>query len=1073
MRNHRIAKVELVPCGVGLLGESDRVRGKGTSGVEFSIEENKIISKAPLQVQPLIKEIADVIPDDITLGLLAMRDIQHFIDFILGSTIPNIPAYLMNPKEFAELQRQVTIGEMVDLGDRAVNKIMIKYHFPIPQLDDLLDQLHGSTIFSKIDLRSGYHHIRMRPRDEWKTTFKTRDGLYEWMVMPFGLFNALSIFMRLMNQVFKPFIGHIVVVYFDDILIYSSNLEHHSSHLRQIFSVLRAQKLYANGKKCYFLVTEVTFLGYIVTGSGIKMDPTKVEAIISWPTPSTIHDIRNFHGEAAKAFDILKAKVTEAPVLALPNFDEVFQVECDASGVAIGIYAIVRSLDTWRHYLLSNEFVLFSDNEALKFINGQHKLKPLHAKWVEFIQAFSFVIRHKDGSNNQVADALSRRHSLITTMQIRVQGVRLCIPLCSLREAIILEGHVGGLAGHFGRDKTLALLREHFYWPKMERDVNRLLERCRTCRIAKTHSSNAVVDQFSKMAYFAPCLKAFDASQVARLYFAEIVKLHGVPKLLLLIEMSSFCQSEFRKSFAQFNWDNAKQWDLILPQAEFAYNRSVNRSTEVGRFSEEWADQSEQIKELHRSVQEQIIRHNKQYKEHADKRRKQVLYREDLSPYKVDSNDEPNSWSSLFQEGEDDADAVNERVNGGRFTWTSEAAKAFDILKAKVTEAPVLALPNFDEVFQVECDASGVGIGGVLIWILGDIIYLSNEFVLFSDHEALKFINGQHKLKPRHAKWVEFIQAFSFVIRHKVGSNNQVADALSRRHLLITTMQIRVQAVFQAGWLLEMCHTCHIAKTHSSNSCLYTPLSVPVAIWEDMAHFVPCSKTFDASQVARLYFAEIVKLHSVPKTLTSDRDVKFMSHFWHTLWTRLGSNLQFSSSHHPQTDGQTEVVNRSLGNLLRSKSPFEVVYGQNLITLLDLVPVLKVGRFSEEGADKSEQIKELHRSVQEQIIWHNEQYKEHADKRRRFGKFKLRGDGPFLVLRKINDNAYKIELPGHYNVSATFNVPDLSPYKGESDDEPDSGLSLFQEGEDDADAVNVTNTLCAYFSAINFDGELG
>ncbi|GJS95133.1 RNA-directed DNA polymerase [Tanacetum coccineum] len=548
-------------------------------------EENEIISEAPLHVQPFIREFADVIPDDMPSGLPAMRDIQHCIrqvtqllgkGLIRKSMSPYAVPALLVPKHGGTFR--------MCIDSRAVNKITIKYRFPIPRLDDLLDQLHGSTIFSKIDLRSAYHHIRMRPEDEWKIAFKTRDGLYEWMAMPFGLSHAPSTFMRLMNQVFKPFIGHIVVVYFDDILIYSSNLEHHSSHLRQIFSVLRAQKLYANGKKCYFLMTEVTFLGYIVTGSGIKMDPTKFcDGDISWPN-FHYYDI---HSVAAKAFEILKAK-------------------------------------------------------ALKFINGQHKLKPRHGKWVEFILAFSFVIRHKVGSDNQVADALSRRHSLITTMQIRVQGARLCIPLCSLREAIILEGHAGGLAGHFGRDKTLALLREQFYWPKMERDVKGFLEGVCTCRLLKTHSSNAglprtqrakdsvmvVVDQFSKMAYFAPCLKAFDASQVARLYFAEIVKLHGVPKLLLLIEMSSFCQSEFRKSFAQFNWDNAKQWDLILPQAEFAYNRSVNRSTEVGRFSEEGADQSEQIKELHRSVQEQIIRHNKQYKEHADKRRKQVLYRE-------------------------------------------------------------------------------------------------------------------------------------------------------------------------------------------------------------------------------------------------------------------------------------------------------------------------------------------------------------------------------------------------------------------------------------------------------------
>nr|GEW14271.1 putative nucleotidyltransferase, ribonuclease H [Tanacetum cinerariifolium] len=176
-----------------------------------------------------------------------------------GSAIPNRQAYRMNPKEFAEHQRQVTelMEKRVDSRE-VVNKITIKYPFPIPLLDDLVDQLHGSIIFSEIDLRSGYHQIRMRPGDEWKTAFKTRDGLYEWMVVPFGLSNASSTFMRLMNQ-----------------------------------------KLYANGKKCHFLVTEVTFLGYIVTGSGIKIDPTKVEAIISWPTPSTIHDIHSFHGLAS------------------------------------------------------------------------------------------------------------------------------------------------------------------------------------------------------------------------------------------------------------------------------------------------------------------------------------------------------------------------------------------------------------------------------------------------------------------------------------------------------------------------------------------------------------------------------------------------------------------------------------------------------------------------------------------------------------------------------------------------------------------------------------------------------
>jgi hypothetical protein len=157
----------------------------------------------------------------------------------------------------------------------------------------------------------------MRPGDEWKTAFKTREGLYEWMVMPFGLFNALSTFMRLMNHVFKPFIGLFVVVYFNDILVYNKSQQDHMEHLYQVFQTLRRQKLYVNLKKCHFLTESLVFLGYVVSTEGIKMDPSKIEVIISWPVPKSLHDIRSFHGLASfyhrfiRSFSSIIAPITE------------------------------------------------------------------------------------------------------------------------------------------------------------------------------------------------------------------------------------------------------------------------------------------------------------------------------------------------------------------------------------------------------------------------------------------------------------------------------------------------------------------------------------------------------------------------------------------------------------------------------------------------------------------------------------------------------------------------------------------------------------------------------------------
>ncbi|OMO74467.1 reverse transcriptase [Corchorus capsularis] len=278
--------------------------------------------QAPLEVLEVLDSFKDVMPRELPKRLPPKREVDHKIELVPNAQPPAKASYWMSPPELEELRKQ--LKELIDCGFirpskapygapvlfqkkhdgslrlcidyRALNKLTLKNKYPIPLIADLFDQLGDARWFTKLDLRSGYYQVRIAEGDEPKTACVTRYGSYEFLVMPFGLTNAPATFCTLMNKVLQPFLDRFVVIYLDDIVVYSRTLEEHVEHLRQVFEVLRAHELYVKKEKCSFAQREVPFLCHIVGGGRIRMDPSKVQAILEWEAPTKVTELRSFLG---------------------------------------------------------------------------------------------------------------------------------------------------------------------------------------------------------------------------------------------------------------------------------------------------------------------------------------------------------------------------------------------------------------------------------------------------------------------------------------------------------------------------------------------------------------------------------------------------------------------------------------------------------------------------------------------------------------------------------------------------------------------------------------------------------
>ncbi|KAJ4973220.1 hypothetical protein NE237_006394 [Protea cynaroides] len=416
---------------------------KGAVGYLVSVVN--LTKEAPrMEDIDVVRDYPDVFPEEL-LGLPPDRATEFVIDLIPGAAPVSNAPYRM-----ASTELKVQLQELLDKGyirpsispwgttvlfvkkkDGSVrlcidyqelNKLTIKNRYPLPRIDDLFDQLQGAKVFSKIDLRSGYHQLKIKEGDIPKTAFRTRYGHYEFLVISFGLTNASTTFMELMNQIFHDMLDTSVIVFIDDILVYSKDKETHIKNLNAALQRLRKEKLYAKFSKCEFWLSEVAFLGHVVSAKGIKMDPSKIEAIVKWEATKSVSKIRSFLGLACyyrrfvedysriaipltsltkkgekfvwtdkceKSFQTLKARLISAPILTIPIPGQTFTLYTDASGLGLGC-------------------VLMQGEQVIAYASRQLKYHP--------------------GKANVVADALSRK------AMIKSQGeVSTIVEMCTTR----------------------------------------------------------------------------------------------------------------------------------------------------------------------------------------------------------------------------------------------------------------------------------------------------------------------------------------------------------------------------------------------------------------------------------------------------------------------------------------------------------------------------------------------------------------------------------------------------------------------------------------------------------------
>ena len=882
---------------------------------------------------------------------------------------------------------------------RGLNKITVKNKYPLPRVDDLLDMLAGANYFTGLDLQSGYHQIRVAEDSVHKTAFRTPLGHFQWKVMPFGLCNAPGVFQMNMNNIFGHRIGKYIVVYMDDILIFSKTREEHLQHLREVFQILKDKKFHIKLKKCDFMKKEVKFLGHVVGKNGIAVDPDKIEVIKKWQRPKDKTEIRSLLGfgnyfrrfiyrysemvlpltemtqhktptiwdeKAEEAFQNLKNAIINAPVLKHPELDKPFKVVCDASNFASGailmqdghpvgfsskkfskaeknytttereLLAIIHALKLYRCYLEGTHFTVCTDHNPLKYFDNKKDLSPREARWAQYLQRFDYEWEWIKGTTNP-ADFLSRN------------------PAFQAMLLVVTRSQTGSL-------------------PK---PINRYVPEPRPKR--NKPRKHPVVEG-EKQVY---------------------------PKMVggKMIPGTTKRKSQRKKKYnPDFQPDPLEIWKREHKRLSTLEKEDAIKLGEAVEMDD---------------IPEEEFEH------------------------------ESEGWDHDFEYQPEDANAVtveNIKLGYDRDRWFKKPDNLKELTQKNGLwyHGEAIVLPDFmnmrREVFY-ECHNSPI----------------AGHFGLTKTLQNIKRSYWWPKMRERIKKWI------------------QICDSCQKNKPYQLKKQglLKPLAIPTRPWeSVSMDLITDLPKTPEG----YDAIITVVDRLTKMAHFIPCTTKVKAHELAEFFRKEIIKHHGLPKSIVSDRDPRFTSKFWKALCESLQTKQNMSTPYHPQTDGQTERMNRILEEVLRHYvaphhgdwaryldlaefaindavnestgfSPFFLNYGYHPLTptrMLQPSSVPSVDTLHQQMVENIARAKKNLMAAQKRQKLYYDQGRRHVHfdeddwvllstrdiPLRHVGSPKLlpRFIGPFKVEKKIGENAYRLNFPAPMKIHNVFHVSKLRRY---------------------------------------------